>query len=94
MAFSEPTIHDVQSIKARADTDPSWNHSCLILSFKQSHRYEPDDTRPGRLEIYADKQTFDKFQKLAAAINEIFGAETMPIAPVIPVADADNLMPF
>jgi hypothetical protein len=92
MAFSEPTIHDVQSIKARADTDLSWNHSCLILSFKQSHRYELDDT--GRLEIYADKQTFDKFQKLADAINEIFAEPIGLIAPVIPVADADNLMPF
>jgi hypothetical protein len=64
----------------------------LILSFKQSHRYEPHDT--GRLEIYADKQTFDKFQKLADAINEIFAEPVELIAPVIPVADADNLMPF
>jgi hypothetical protein len=52
------------------------------------------DGESGEFTIYADANQLPRLAAIADAINAAFAEPVELIAPVIPVADADNLMPF
>jgi hypothetical protein len=78
MGFLDPSIHRVTRIRAAVSKGPGdpYAYCNLTLGFSQEKQpYLNEDQFPTELSIFADPKHFDKFERLAAAINEIFAED-------------------
>ena len=72
MSFSNPAIHDVESIKADANVIGDNAHIALVFTQSASRAVLFGENR-GEITIFGDAGMLFKFRRLEAAINEIFG---------------------
>jgi hypothetical protein len=77
MSFSDPSIHDVESIKASADLVAGSAHIDIKFTQSASRAVIFGENR-GEITIFGDAGMLFKFRRLEAAINEIFGEKENP----------------
>ena len=73
--FSNPAVHGVEQITARAETFSSRSRlvACLTLKFSGESSLGGQE---GEMDIYAEGLLADKFQRIAEFINAEFADET------------------
>jgi hypothetical protein len=78
MGFLDPSIHRVTRIRAAVSMGPSDPYAYCNLTLRFSQEKQPylnEDHFPTELSIFASPIAFGKFERLAAAINEIFAED-------------------